>query len=159
LEKRFLIEIADMSNTKINAFLYSLFPVLLLSCFNNGSSSKGDETAIRSVLTRQITAWNKGDIDEFMEGYWKSDSILFIGSKISHGWTETLSRYKKSYPNKAAMGILDFEILRVDRISPNCFLITGTYLLTREFDKPTGIFTLLFQKKNGKWVIVYDHTS
>jgi len=123
------------------------------------TSNKADEAAIQSVLDKQVAAWNEANIDEFMNGYWKSDSILFIGSKVTSGWDSTLTRYKKGYPDKAAMGKLRFEILRMDYISTDSYLITGKYFLTREKDNPSGIFTLLFKKKNGNWVIVYDHTS
>jgi hypothetical protein len=85
--------------------------------------------------------------------------VLFIGSKITSGWDSTLVRYKRSYPDKAAMGKLRFEILRMDFISADSYLVTGKYFLTREKDNPSGIFTLLFKKKKGSWVIVYDHTS
>src|SRR5882724_11882282 len=91
-----------------------------------------DETAIRAVLDKQVIAWNAVNIDEFMKGYWKSDSILFIGRKITSGWDSTLVRYKKSYPDKAAMGKLRFEILRMDYISSDSYLITGKFFLTRE---------------------------
>ena len=94
-----------------------------------------------------------------MKGYWKSDSIYFIGSKITAGWDSTLVRYKKSYPDAAAMGKLRFEILMMDFVSADACLVTGKYFLTREKDNPSGIFTLLFRKKNGAWLIVYDHTS
>ena len=123
------------------------------------SSSKAEEAAIQLVLDQQVAAWNKANIDEFMKGYWKSDSILFIGSKITSGWDSTLLRYKKSYPDKVAMGKLRFEILRMDFISSDSYLVTGKYFLAREKDNPSGIFTLLFRKKKGNWVIVYDHTS
>jgi len=124
-----------------------------------GKSRAENETAIKKILNDQVAAWNQGDIDEFMKGYWKSDSVLFIGNKITSGWDSTLARYKKSYPDKAAMGELRFEILRIDFISPDSYLITGKYFLTREKDNPQGIFTLLFKRKKGKWMIVYDHTS
>lgn len=137
---------------------------VLASCSTNtnlppSNTRNEDEAAIRSVLDKQVTAWNEANIDEFMKSYWKSDSILFIGSKITSGWDSTLVRYKKSYPDQAAMGKLRFEILRMDYISPDSYLITGKYFLTREKDNPSGIFTLLFKKKNENWVIVYDHTS
>src|SRR5579859_7010591 len=123
----------------------------------NGNAN--DEASIRKVLDQQVKAWNEANIDEFMKGYWKSDSILFIGSTITSGWNNTLARYKKSYPDKGAMGQLRFDILRLDFISSDSYLITGKYFLTREKDSPSGIFTLLFKKKKGNWVIVYDHTS
>ena len=118
-----------------------------------------DDTAIRAVLDKQVAAWNEVNIDEFMKGYWKSDSILFIGRKITSGWDSTLLRYKKGYPDKAAMGKLRFEVLRLDFVAKDACLVTGRYFLTREKDNPNGIFTLLFKKKKGQWVIVYDHTS
>ncbi len=140
-----------------------IFGLLLLSifvqCTNAQSKRSADEKEIRSVLDKQVVAWNEANIDEFMKGYWKSDSILFIGRKITSGWDSTLISYKKSYPDKAAMGKLRFEILRMDFASANACLVTGRYFLTREKDNPNGIFTLLFKKKKGQWLIVYDHTS
>jgi hypothetical protein len=118
-----------------------------------------DEKSIREVLDKQVTAWNDSNIEGFMQGYWKSDSLLFIGSKITHGWDSTLVRYKKSYPDKATMGNLQFEIMRVDFISADAYLVTGKYLLKREKDNPSGVFTLLFRKMNDQWVVVYDHTA
>jgi len=137
---------------------------LLAACTHDGQKNSeadksSDDLAITTVLNNQVTAWNKADIDEFMKGYWKSDSILFIGSKITSGWDSTLVRYKKSYPDSNAMGKLRFEIIRIDRVAPDCYLVTGKYFLTRKNDNPSGIFTLLFRKKNDQWVIVYDHTS
>jgi hypothetical protein len=122
-------------------------------------SSASDVAAIRQVMARQEAAWNNADIDKFMEGYWKSDSLLFIGSKITHAWASTLTRYKASYPGKKAMGTLRFDLMRIDFISHGSYLVTGKYFLTREKDNPSGIFTLLFKLKNGEWVIVYDHTA
>jgi len=135
----------------------------LLVCFStfpNAQESKEDsERAVRRVLDRQVAAWNAGDLDEFMEGYWKSDSVQFIGSEIVTGWTATLERYKKNYPDKDAMGLLRFELHQLQPVSEDAYLVTGKYFLTRKKDNAHGIFTLLFKKKEGKWVIVYDHTS
>lgn len=94
-----------------------------------------------------------------MEGYWKSDSLQFIGSQITYGWEPTLSAYKKRYPNADAMGKLSFDIMQIMSISADAYLITGKYRLDRDKDHPEGVFTLLFRKKDEKWVIVYDHTS
>ncbi|GHM98659.1 hypothetical protein WSM22_01490 [Cytophagales bacterium WSM2-2] len=132
----------------------------LIGCSSNSQNERtSNESSIRAVLDKQVVAWNDANINEFMKGYWKSDSILFIGSKITSGWDSTLVRYKRSYPDKAAMGKLRFEILRMDFTSSEACLVTGRYFLTREKDNPSGIFTLLFMRKNGQWVIVYDHTS
>ncbi len=137
---------------------------ILAGCANNKQSysevdKTSDDLAIKAALNEQVKAWNKADIDEFMKGYWKSDSILFIGNKITSGWDSTLIRYKKSYPDSSAMGKLRFEILKIDQVAPDAYLVTGKYFLSRKNDNPSGIFTLLFCKKNGQWVIVYDHTS
>ncbi len=140
-----------------------VLPIIFFSCTAPTTKSlvdfKQEEASIRLVLQRQVEAWNQANVEEFMKGYWKSDSILFIGSKITHGWDSTLARYKRSYPDQAAMGTLRFEILRLSFISEDACLITGNYFLTRANDAPSGIFTLVFRKKEGQWVIVYDHTS
>lgn len=135
---------------------------LIFSCQSPRSEEKPSATdiaAIRSVLGKQVNAWNEGNIDAFMEGYWKSDSLLFIGSKITYGWDSTLVRYKKSYPDKATMGQLRFDIMRVDFVSNDNYLVTGRYTLLRASDQPTGIFTIWLKRVNGEWVVVYDHTS
>ena len=128
-------------------------------CLNAQKSNADSERVIRRVLDRQVAAWNAGNLDEFMEGYWKSDSVQFIDGGIIAGWTATLERYKKNYPYKDAMGALRFELLQFKPVSDDAYLVTGKYFLTRKEDNPHGIFTLLFRKKEGKWVIVYDHTS
>lgn len=118
-----------------------------------------EEKAIRDVLKAQENAWNAGNIDEFMEGYWKSDSLMFIGSSVRKGWKETLEGYKKGYPNREAMGQLDFTFYEFRFIDNKSCLITGRYHLKRINDDPTGMFTLLLKKIDNKWVVVYDHTS
>lgn len=142
--------------------LVSVLCVLLIcGCDTSAPSvfSDQDERDIRAVLAQQQEAWNEYAIDRFMEGYWKSDSLEFIGSKITTGWLATLERYKTSYPNPDAMGVLRFEIHAVKGLSAGAALVTGRYTLARKADTPTGMFTLLFKKINNKWVIVYDHTS
>lgn len=118
-----------------------------------------EEKAIRDVLKAQEIAWNEGNVDGFMEGYWKSDSLMFIGSPITYGWNATLQRYKKSYPTQEIMGQLDFSFYSFKFIDSESCLVTGKYHLKRTADEPTGMFTLLLRKIDGKWVVVYDHTS
>lgn len=135
--------------------------ILIILAFTAGCASRetGDgEKEVLAVLNKQQGAWNKGDIDAFMEGYWKSDSLLFIGSSVQKGWQQTIERYRKSYPTPEAMGRLQFEIRSTEKISAEAYLVSGTYTLFRASDQPTGPFTLLFRKKNNRWVIVYDHT-
>ena len=107
----------------------------------------------------QEKAWNEGNIEQFMAWYWKSDSLMFIGSKgVTYGWEKTLANYKKGYPDKATMGQLSFELIQVKTLSTTAVYVVGKWALTRE--KPVGgHFTLLWRKIEGKWVIVSDHTS
>lgn len=121
--------------------------------------SDADLAAIKEVLGRQENAWNEGNIEAFMEGYWRSDSLQFVGTGITRGWQTTLERYKKNYPDLATMGKLHFEFFNFALLAPGACLVTGRYTLTREKDTPTGMFTLVLRKISGNWVIVYDHTS
>jgi hypothetical protein len=141
-----------------------IFTLAILAVVTSANAQKkfdqlAEGNAIRAVLAQQVLDWNNFNIEGFMQGYWKSDSLLFIGAKITHGWDSTLARYKKSYPSKEAMGILRFEVFRLQFTSHDACLVTGKYFLQRKNDNPNGVFTLLFRKKNGKWVVVYDHTS
>jgi ketosteroid isomerase-like protein len=119
-----------------------------------------DTSAVRRVMHLQEEAWNKGDIDGFMEHYWKSDSLKFIGSKgITYGWQKTLDNYKKGYPNREAMGILNFDISSIEQLSSGSIFVIGKWHLKKKDSEVGGYYTLLWKKKNGKWVIVTDHTS
>lgn len=119
-----------------------------------------DELAIRAVMEEQVKTWNNGNIDAFMQTYWKSDSLLFVGSKgPSYGWQNTLEGYKKRYPDTVAMGKLDFEILQIKSLSSEYSFVLGKWHLKRTIGDAGGYFTLLFRKINSKWLIVVDHTS
>ena len=131
--------------------------LLLLSavfCFSQ------DKTAILKVLEDQRLAWNSGDLDGYMQGYWHSDSLLFVGkSGPKYGWQTTLNNYKKGYPDKAAMGQLTFDILKVDLLDKTNAFVLGAWNLKREKDAPGGYFTLLLRKIKGAWLVVADHSS
>ena len=119
-----------------------------------------DEMAIRNILQTQETNWNKGALESFMEGYWKNDSLMFIGkSGITYGWQKTLDNYKKGYPDTAAMGKLHFTLLQLKPLSPDFYFVVGKWYLQRSIGDLNGHFTLLFKKINGKWFIVADHSS
>lgn len=119
-----------------------------------------DEVAVRAVLAEQEKAWNKGDMDAFMTGYWQSDSLLFIGKAgISNGWQNTLHNYKKSYPDTASMGQLKMEVIQLKRLSVMYFFVAGRWFLSRSDGNLSGSFTLLFKKIKNRWVIVADHSS
>jgi len=120
------------------------------------------QNAVGQVLSNmheQESSWNKGDIPGFMQHYWKSDSLKFIGSKgLTYGWQKTLDNYLRSYPDKSAMGILKFTIIESTQLSPDAIYVIGKWELQKE--KPaSGHFTLMWRKIGGHWVIVSDHTS
>ncbi len=119
-----------------------------------------DEMAVRNLLAEQTKQWNDGDIPSFMNTYWKSDSLMFIGkSGVTWGWQKTMDNYKKNYPDTVAMGKLDFELLEVKRLSVTYFFVVGKWHLTRSIGNIGGAFTLLFRKVKNNWVIVADHSS
>lgn len=119
-----------------------------------------EEQKIRQIMAKQELAWNRFDLEGFMEGYWHSDSLRFIGSKgLTFGWQNTLDNYKRSYPNPDAMGTLKFTILSVELLSGKSAFVIGKWQLTRKQDLLSGHYTLLWRKIKGKWVIVADHSS
>jgi len=107
-----------------------------------------------------MMAWNKGDLETFMQPYWKNDSLMFIGkSGITYGWQHTLDNYKKGYPDKTAMGELSFTIIKTEKLSSRNFYVVGKWHLKRTIGDVSGHFTLLFKKIGGRWLIVSDHSS
>ena len=130
------------------------------------------ESAIRAVLDAQVVAWNKGDIDGFMHGYWMSkDLTFFSGGSETHGWTETLDRYRKSYKGTGKqMGQLTFGDMRIEMLSPDSAFVRGTWKLDMPTAKsqnplappaknPHGLFTLIFRKMPDGWRIIHDSTG
>jgi len=140
------------------AMKHLIFTFLLLNLYCKGQTNKQIELVL-SHLQSQQKAWNDGNIDGFMNSYWKNDSLKFIGSKgITYGWQKTLDNYKKSYPTKEAMGKLKFTILENSQVGENYIYIIGKWELKKE--KPvSGHFTLLWKKIKNEWVIIADHTS
>jgi ketosteroid isomerase-like protein len=133
---------------------------IALSFLTAAFAQSKDEAIIRSAIEEQRLAWNAGDVERFMGTYWQSDSLMFIGkSGVTYGWQNTLNNYKKGYPDTAAMGKLDFDILEVKRLSELYFFVVGKWHLTRSIGNVGGHFTLLFKKIENKWVIVADHSS
>lgn len=119
-----------------------------------------DESAIRKLLAEQTDAWNKGDVVNFMNGYWENDSLMFIGkSGVTYGWENTLNNYKKGYPDTTAMGRLSFNIISVKKLSKKYYYVVGKWFLKRSIGDLSGHYTLLFEKVNGNWVIIADHSS
>jgi ketosteroid isomerase-like protein len=138
----------------------AILHALLLISSATFAQKDTDETIIRNLLDAQTKAWNQGDINNFMKGYWESDSLLFIGkSGLTYGWQQTLNNYKKSYPDTAAMGKLSFDIKKVQRLSADHFFVVGKWMLTRSIGNLSGHYTLLLKKIKGHWVIIADHSS
>ena len=148
--------------------LYSLLITLLFtSCIsvkadiNSTAEESTDyelaETGIRLVLEKQVTAWNKHDLEGFMDGYWKSDQLKFYGaSGLTLGWDQTLANYKKRYPTKRESGTLNFVINDISIIEGNNYWVMGEYHLKREIGDAEGIFIIIFKQINGEWKIVAD---
>ncbi len=119
-----------------------------------------DVDAIRNVLLAQQSAWNEGDYEGFMEGYWRSDSLTFAsGGTFNRGWRTTLENYKVRYPDRAAMGVLTFTLYEIKLLSETHAFVFGRFELEREKDRPNGVFTLLLKKFGEDWKVVFDHTS
>jgi len=123
--------------------------------------SENDKIAIHNVMAQQEKCWNAGDIDCFMNGYWRSDSLKFIGRKgLTYGWQQTLDNYKENYPDKAAMGQLKFDILSIELLSEGAVLLIGKWHLKREDNEDLGgHFSLNWKKIDNKWLIISDHSS
>lgn len=117
--------------------------------------------AIGQVLSTQTAAWNRGDVAGFMQGYWQNDSLVFIGKKgLTYGWQPTLDNYRRSYPDAAAMGQLDFSNLRIQLLAPDAAQVVGHWHLARPAAGDLqGHFLLVFRRVQGQWVIVADHSS
>ncbi|SOD20478.1 YybH family protein [Pedobacter xixiisoli] len=135
--------------------------LLLVICANTlMAQTTQDKAAILKVLENQRQGWNKGDMENYMQGYWKSDSLLFVGKNgPTYGWQKTLDNYKKGYPDKSAMGFLTFGIKKVEFLAKDKAFVLGSWNLKREKDEPKGYFTLLLRKIGGEWKVVVDHSS
>ena len=135
--------------------------LLILTVAMNASAQKTtDKQAILNLLEQQRGDWNKGDLEAFMQGYWKSDSLLFVGeSGPTYGWQKTLDNYKKGYPDKASMGVLTFGIKKVELITKDRAFVLGSWNVKSEKEELKGFFTLLLRKIEGVWKVVVDHSS
>ena len=144
----------------MKSFRYCAFFILIGFCIKisaQNSDFERDKAAILAVVNQQEKDWNNGDLEAFMQGYWKSDSLKFYGSSgLTKGWQNTLERYKRVYPTKAETGTLRFVINDVSRIEENTYWVMGEYHLIREVGDANGVFIIIFKKINGQWKIVAD---
>lgn len=144
--------------TQLFRFPTLAFCLLCLAMHVVSQSKKADH--IQALLDRQTSAWNKGDLDAFMQTYWHSDSLLFIGKNgVTYGWKATLKRYKKSYPDTIAMGKLSLKLVQINPLAADTYFVVGQWELTRLIGNQQGHFTLLVKKINGEWKIIADHSS
>jgi ketosteroid isomerase-like protein len=140
--------------------------VVILLCLSTSaiaqtSTNRGKpEAAIRAVLDAQAAAWNRGDVEAYMDGYDRSPKTEFVGGdSITRGWQEVLDRYKQKYDTREKMGTLTFSDLEINMLSADAALVLGRWRLKRASDEPHGTFTLLFRKTKAGWRIVHDHSS
>ncbi len=134
--------------------------LLLAITFHASAQKLSEKQAILKVLEEQRADWNRGDIEAYMKGYWKSDSLLFVGkSGPTYGWQKTLDNYKKAYPDKATMGYLTFGIKKVELIAKDQAFVLGSWNVKQEKNELKGYFTLLLRKIGGIWKVVVDHSS
>lgn len=144
-----------------NRFLLFVFLLMLNSAF--AQEIKKDTTgtaAILRVLSQQVEAWNKGNLNDFMRTYWNSPDLVFVsGTTVTKGWEPTLARYKKVYNLRVKMGTLKFTNLKVSALAQDSATVLGNWALTRANDHPNGEFILKFRKMNNQWYIVRDQTK
>jgi ketosteroid isomerase-like protein len=140
-----------------------LLALTLFASISSLASDNRDAKAgadIRKVMDEQTAAWNRGDIEGFMQGYWKSENLVFVsGDNVTKGWQPTFDRYQKNYDSREKMGTLTFSGLTINVLNKEWATVLGSWSLAREKDMPHGKFTLIFRKFKDGWRIVHDHTS
>ena len=144
--------------------IVALVVTVLVCSIAIGAQSANQQSQIKSeilkVMNAQADAWNRGDIDGFMKGYWNSANLRFVsGDAVTRGWQPTLDRYKRNYSSREKMGTLTFSDLTVEVLSKDAAIVLGSWGLARANDNPKGKFTLIFRKTRDGWLIVHDHTS
>jgi hypothetical protein len=134
--------------------------VLFSVSFAETKISAKEKSEINGLLDKQVQAWNEGNLEKFMQTYWNSEKLSFVGSRgPTYGWQATLESYKKGYPDKGAMGNLKFTILELSKIDRKTVYVIGKFDLSREMGNLSGHFTLVIQKINNEWLIISDHSS
>jgi uncharacterized protein (TIGR02246 family) len=136
--------------------------LFLLIAVPTGAETLGKNASadIRAVMAAQEAAWNRGDVDGFMDGYARSPTTVFVsGDTITRGWQTVRARYKKKYATAEQMGRLTFSDLEITKLGPDAAVVLGRWKLQRKSDQPHGRFTLLFRRTAAGWRIVHDHTS
>jgi ketosteroid isomerase-like protein len=136
--------------------IYSILALGIFACVDKSDI----QYDIRNVMKKQQDVWNSGNLEGFMDGYWRSDSLRFLSKDgVTMGWKASLLRYQKAYPSQEAMGQLKFENLRIEVLSGEEAYADGRWNLFRSSDTLSGHFTLLWKRIDGRWLIVSDHSS
>lgn len=157
-----------MKNSKtITSFAITLLLVLSMVGYGKTSRTSANsqgtaamEKRIRNVLAAQVEAWNRGDLEGFMQGYANSDNTTFVsGDSLTRGWQTVLDRYRTRYDSREKMGVLAFSDLEIRFVSSGAAIVIGKWQLTRAADTPHGQFTLIFRNTKAGWRIIHDHTS
>lgn len=161
--RRFFVLVAVATATAL-ATSVGATTSMTLSQKERAASKQGRDAkiveAVRAVLDKQVAAWNRGDIDAFMDGYMRGPDTVFIsGDSITRGWQTVLDRYKKSYDSREKMGTLAFLEIEIKPLNADAAIAFGRWQLTRAADAPHGRFTLIFKRTREGWRIVHDHTS
>lgn len=135
--------------------------LLAFACASNRSFGNADRAAVTGLLSEQAAAWNAGDLDAFMAGYARSPDLVFTsGSKVRRGWEETRAKYQARYgSDPATMGHLSFEILEVQPLGADGAVVLGRWTLTNTPEAGSGVFSVVFERRDGRWKVVHDHTS
>ena len=137
--------------------LFSL--MLFINCSESIDTSK-DVEEIKNALHQSAKDWSNGDLEGYMNVYWNSEKLQFVGKRgITYGWKQTLANYKKGYPTKDDTGKLRFKVLSVDFLANDLYSLIGEYHLERPIGNANGIYNLIFKKIDEKWVIIIDHTQ
>lgn len=120
-------------------------------------SEQAEKQEILNIMRIQEKAWSNHDLEGFMQGYWKNDSLKFYGSNgITSGWDKTLANYKRAYPTKTHSGKLNFKIKNISKVTKGVYFVMGEYHLTRKMENANGVFMIVFKKIKGNWRIIAD---
>lgn len=144
------------------SLLFSVLTLCLLASMSSAQTPSDSKSiaAIRAVIEAQRDAWNKGDIEGYMDGYDRSDTTVFVsGDTVTHGWQTVLDRYKKGYDTREKMGQLSFSDLEFTILGKDSAVVVGRWSLKRANDEPHGRFSLIFKRTKQAWRIIHDHTS
>lgn len=153
-------QMAELTRARADAMAAAAAQMALNQQKPSADTDDSIRIAITAILNTQAEAWNRGDLDAFMEHYWKSDELTFSsGGKTTRGWSETLKRYRERYPTPEKMGRLKFDALEVTPLGESAVLVLGQWQVERDSEPLSGNFSLVVRKFDDRWQIVHDHTS